>query len=417
LDLLGAGLSIVFALGTKKPAFLAVPIFGIIVLFWLISKLKNKKIVTWVYVSLVVILIVSVFLCGQYLIHNGGELAGVPLIYGSNVSNNEIIEKIQYNFPRFLYQFIGIDGLPRFIQNELIPIKANLFQKIFVPPSIDLQKDVYLQTGFNDTERFIYDSSLILNEDSSWFGPLIFLLIPIAFVISLFSTQLIRRKYTIIIFILFFSYFIMVILQRTGWDPYQGRYFMIPVLPAIPFVSIILPNRKTLKTLFILFIVPFSLFLSFNTFFTNHSKPLINQGSFWRLESSIPENTKFRSNVKNYLVPKIEKVAEAALNRQLIYDCPYLDQIYYSDLGFLLNVKFLKSLIPEKESIYLNTMRSALDYGLFGKNMDRKLIWVNEIGDVPSGYFITNSDAQITLSKDVELLGDNGMYKVYFAKN
>jgi len=109
------------------------------------------------------------------------------LVYDNKISSNEVIQKTKYNAPRFVYQFIGLDGLPRVIQNTLYPIKANLFQKIFVPSRLNLQKEVYLQPGYNENEKFIYTAPLILSEESAWFGPVGFLLIPLALILAFFS--------------------------------------------------------------------------------------------------------------------------------------------------------------------------------------------------------------------------------------
>ncbi|MHB8136392.1 MAG: glycosyltransferase family 39 protein, partial [Anaerolineaceae bacterium] len=416
LDLVGAGLALLLALGTKKAAFLSIPILGIFIMFWLIGRLKNKKIIPWVTFSVTTLLITGMFVFGHLIIRQGGALAGVPLIYDSQVSTSGITEKVRYNFPRYLYQLIGLDGLPRVLQNDLIPIKAELFQKVIVPSSINLQGDLFLQPGFNDTEKFLYNSPIILNEDSSWFGPLGFLILPISIIISLFSKQKNRKTYSIFVSVFFITFFLMVIIQRPGWDPYQGRYFILPILPMIPLVSILIPDKRIWKIVILIIIIPLSLFLSVNTFLANNSKPIINQGTFWRLEMSIPENTPFRRTIKNYIIPSIESIAEAAVNRRLIYDCPYWDQVYYSDYGYLLTITFFNSLIPDKATVFISTQPSALDYGLFGKNKDRILIHVNEISEVSMGYFIINSESQLSITNNVKLLGDNGMYKVYFIK-
>ena len=413
IDLVMAFLAIILALGTKKAAFLAIPIFGILIISWLIGRLKYKKIIPWVTGSAVLIIIAGFILVGQVILRQGGALAGVPLIYDNQVSTIKITEKVQYNFPRFLYQLIGLDGLPRFFQNDLIPIKAELFQKIIIPSSVELQKDIYLQPGFNDTEKFLYEAPLILNEDGAWFGPLAFLLIPSSIFFSLFSKHKYRKKYAILTSFFFVMYFLMVIIQRPGWDPYQGRYFILPILPMIPMVSILIPDKRFWKTMILIIIIPLSLFLSVNTFLANNSKPIINQGTFWRLEMSIPENTTFRRTMKNYLVPSIEKVAEAALNRRLIYDCPYWNQVYYSDFGYFEMITFIDPLISNHSTVYTNIRPSALDYGLFGKDKDRKLVRVEDISNASTGYFITKSNAQIPFSKNIELLGYNDMFKVY----
>lgn len=417
LDLLAAGLAFVFALGSKKAAFLAIPAFGLFMVFWLITKIKNKKIVPWLIGLTVVLLIAAILLVGQVIVRQGGVVAGVPLIYDSQISNGQILEKFQYNSPRFLYQFIGLDGLPRGLQHSLIPIKAELFQKSLIPSSLDLQREVFLQPGFDEVEKFSYTAPLILSEESAWFGPIGFLLVIIALIISLFSRQKSRRIYASFGVVLFLSFFVMVIIQRPGWDPYQGRYFILPVLPLVPLVSILFPSKKIWRTLFFVFLLPVCLFLSFNTFFTNNSRPVITAGTFWGFQYqhilTLPENNKYERYFKNKMTTAFDQIAITALDRPTIYQCSYWNQVYYSGFRLLGHIQFIDPLIPDGATIYLNIPSTALDYGLFGKYKDRKLIRVEDVTQVPSGYFITKSTSHLAFKKDMTLLGDDGTYQIY----
>lgn len=420
-DLIAAILLLLFALGTKKAAFLALPTFGIFFLFWLITKLKNKKLIPWVSISAAIILVSVIIIVGQVIIRQGGVLAGVPLIYDSQVSGSEIKEKFQYNTPRFIYQFIGLDGLPRVLQQSLIPIKANLFQKRLIPSTLDLQNDAFLQPGFDQVEEFNYLTPLILSEESAWFGPVGFLLIPLALVFAFFSKQKNRRLYATFGLVLFLSFFIMVIIQRPGWDPYQGRYFIMPVLPLIPLVSMLLPSGRIWRSILIVLILPVCLFLSFNTFFANNSRPVITAGPIWQFQYqhilTLPENNKYERYFKNNMITSFDKIATAALDRRPIYQCSYWDQVYYSGFRLLGNIQFIDPLIPDGATVYLDFPSTALDYGLFGKNKDRVLVRVGDISQVKSGYYLTKSTSPATQINDMTLLGDNGVYKVYLIKD
>lgn len=420
-DLFIAGLAFVFALGTKKAAFLAIPIFGVLILFWLISRLKNKKVIPWVTGSAALLIIVSFILVGQLILRQGGVFAGVPLIYGTQVSTNEITEKFRYNTSRFLYQFIGLDGLPRVVQNTLIPIKADMFQNILIPSTLDLQRDVFLQPGFDEVEIFSYSALLILSEEGAWFGPIGFLLIPIAVIITFFSRQKNPRIYAAFVLILFLSFFIMVIIQRPGWDPYQGRYFILPVLPLIPLISMILPTNKVYRTLIIIVILPVCLFLSLNTFFTNNSRPVVTAGSIWGFQYqhilTLPENNKYERYVKSKFTTSFDHIANSALDRRTIYQCTYWEQVYFSGFRMLGNILFIDSLVPDGATLYLDIPSTSLDYGLFGMNKDRTLLRVEDISQVQSGYYLTQSQSVYTPQKNLTLLGDNGSYKIYLIKS
>jgi hypothetical protein len=418
-DLFAACLAFVFALGTKKAAFLAIPVFLVVLLFWLIGRLKNKKIVPWLTVSSAVVIVAGIILVGQLIIRQGGRVVGVQLIYDNQISTSKLTEKFQYNTPRFLYQLIGLDGLPRVLQNSLIPIKAELFQKA-IPSTLDLQAKVYLQPGFDQVEEFNYIAPLILSEESAWFGPVGFLLIPVSFVLALFSKQKNRKIYALFGLGLFLSFFILVIIQRPGWDPYQGRYFILLILPLIPLVSMLFPTKIMWRALLIVFILPLCLFLSFNTFFTNNSRPIITAGSIWGFQYqhilTLPENNKYQLFFKNKMTTIFDHIATAALDRRSIYDCTYWEQVYYSGFRMLGNIQFIDSLVPDGATLYLDIPSTSLDYGLFGRNKDRILLRVDDISQVSSGYYLTASTAAVTLNKDSELLGENGTYKIYLIK-
>jgi hypothetical protein len=417
LDLIFAGFALFFALGTKKAAFLAIPVFFVWIVFWLISRLKNKRLIPWGIGSTMVILVSVFILVGHSVIRQGGTIAGVQIIFDKTLSEGGVIEKYKYNAPRFLYQLIGLDGLPRILQNSLIQVKAKYFQKTLVPSSLDLEKKVFLQPGFDQVEEFNYREPLILSEESAWFGPIGVLLIPAAILSSLFSKQRNRRIYGVFSFTLFLSFFIMVIIQRPGWDPYQGRYFILPVLPMVPLVSMLIPSKRIWRAIMITFFLPICLFLSFNTYFANNSRPVITAGTIWGFQYqyilNLPENNKYELYIKNKLITSTDQIATAALDRPTIYQSSYWEQVYYSGYRMLQNIQFVDSLVPDGVTLYIDFPSSAFDYGLFGKNKDRELIRVNNASQVSSGYYLTKTDIEVNCSSDADLLGDNGLYKIY----
>lgn len=419
-DLIAAGLSLVFALGTKKAAFLALPAIGIFILFWLISRIKRKKIVPWLMGGVAFGLLVFIFAVGNIILRHGGTFAGIPIIFDNQVSNGNVLEKVKYNAPRYLYQFIGLDGLPRVLQNSLNPVKADLFENGLITSSLDLQQEVFLQPGFDEIEKFSYSAPIILSEESAWFGPMGFLLLPIVSILALFSKQKGRRVYAGFGLLLFFSFFLMVIIQRPGWDPYQGRYFILPVLPLVPLVSIMFSSQKIWRTILMALVVSSCLFIAMNTFLTNNSRPIITAGSIWRFQYqhvlTLPENNKYQLYFKNKMITALDQIANAALDRRPIFDCTYWERVYYSGFRLLSNIQFIDPLVPNGATLYLNLPSTALDYGMFGKNKDRTLIRVEEIEQVASGYYLTSSETPITSVKAYSLLGDNGTYKIYLIK-
>ncbi len=209
----------------------------------------------------------------------------------------------------------------------------------------------------------------------------------------------------------------MVIIQRPGWDPYQGRYFILPVLPLVPLVSMLIPSKRIWRAIMITFFLPICLFLSFNTFFANNSRPVITAGTIWGFQYqyilNLPENNKYELYIKNKLITSTDQIATAALDRPTIYQSSYWEQVYYSGYRMLQNIQFVDSLVPDGVTLYIDFPSSAFDYGLFGKNKDRFLVRVDDVNQITSGYFVTLSSTKINLNKGISLLGNNGTVKVY----
>ena len=416
LDLIAAILAFVLALASKRGALLALPFIVIFLIF--LSLMKNKKIVPWVAGSITILFITIAITLFITINKNNTTLAGISLLPNDSSSIHQITEKAKYNFPRYLFQFIGLDGLPRVIQHSWISSKAGLFSNLFSTMNLNLEEELYLQPGYDEKEKFNYTSPLVLNEDSSWFGPLCFLLLPLALILSLFSSKKDRRNHALLGILFFLYYTILVFLQRPGWDPFQGRYFLLAILPLVPSVSILLPRNRYLRIIIVLIILPISLFLSVNTLLVNNSKPIITASSLWSFQSKIilplPDNNKYQLFIKNKLTSNFDKISEHALGRRTIYASQYWEQVYYSSFGFFKNITFIDPLIPEGEKIFLDINSTSLDYGLFGKEKNRILIRGVDLSQITSGYYITQSTTNIEMNNSYVLLGDNGEYKIFY---
>jgi len=210
--------SLLLSITTKRGAYLALPVLGVTLLVLLVRRMRHKKWFPWLFGSIFFLIVIFGFLIYNYASQHNGTIADIPLIPNQNDSINHFYQKASYNSARFLYQFIGLDGLPRFLQNELIPGKTQLFTNL-LPKGMDLNQQIYLQPGYDTSEIFGYSAPLILSVECAWFGPLAFLLLPLALFISLFSKQKVRRRYAVVVLALFVLFFILVLFQRPGWDP------------------------------------------------------------------------------------------------------------------------------------------------------------------------------------------------------
>ncbi len=417
LNIAAAIVAFMLALATKRAGFLAIPVFGLFFVFWLISRIRNKKIVAWLTGLFILVLLAGGLVVGNALFRHGGELGGFDLMADQTTTLDTLGEKVKYNAPRYLFQFFGLDGLPRVTMNSLTQMKADLFKGIFDPINIDLEKEVYLQPGYDEPEKFNYSATILVSEESSWFGPFGFTLIPLALILNFFSKEKARRWYAFFTLVLFLSFFALVIIQRPGWDPYQGRYFLVAVLPLVPMISMLFPTQRTFRLILMILIIPISLFLSFNTFAANNSKPVVTAGTLWSYQYqhilTLPENNKVERFFKSKLTSFSDEIFSSTLDRPTIYKSPYWEQVYYSSFDRLVDIRFIDPLVPQGETIYINATFSALDFGLFGEKKDRHVFHVQDVSEVESGYYITTLPSTIVPDERFQLLGENTSYQVF----
>ena len=118
LDLIAAILAFVLALASKRGALLALPFIVIFLIFLSLMKIKNKKIIPWVAGSITILFITIAIALFITINKNNTTLAGISLLPKNYSSIQQITEKAKYNLPRYLYQFIGLDGLPRVTQHS-----------------------------------------------------------------------------------------------------------------------------------------------------------------------------------------------------------------------------------------------------------------------------------------------------------
>jgi len=408
---------IILALGTKQTSFFILPIACLVTLFLLI---KNKSLIKFLKYSWLIIVLAFVFSSYQYIlniVHTGSLFGLDSLLNEKYTSMSQVTHKTVYVIPRFTYQFVSLDGLPRSIQTPLTQYKENIFKGILEPVGIDLESKLFLQTGFDQEESFQYNTLPKLSEDTAWFGPFAFLLIPLATVFSLFSKNKTRSTYAILCFINSLLYLLLILIQRPGWDPYQGRYFILSVIPFVPMVSMMLPKNKIFNGIAIGIILPVSLLLVFNTLLINDSKPIITSRTqndiINNTISPLPEKNDFQIFIKKSLL-KIAYPTAYSSKLVNIYEATYYDQLFFSSRYSSKDIQFVNQYIPEGESISTMIFRNPLEYALFGKNRSRLLNPIADIRDAWPGYFLTSNGLNITPTSEMQLIAKNDSYSIYF---
>jgi hypothetical protein len=175
--------------------------------------------------------------------------------------------------------------------------------------------------------------------------------------------------------------------QRPGWDPYQGRYFILAVVPLAPLFGVLIPRRGFGKWVIPLVLSFITIIISFNTLLTNDSKPIFTSRSVAYLQNKVilplPENNKFKIVGKTYLVKLTNGLLWRLPQREPIIGLAYYDQLFYSDTDIIPVIEMIQDEIPADEPIYLMMNRDPLEYALFGINRTRKLFPVKSGDDVP----------------------------------
>jgi 4-amino-4-deoxy-L-arabinose transferase-like glycosyltransferase len=410
-------LSLLIALGTKQTAFFILPAACLVTLLVLV---KDKGVTKFFRYSWLLLVLAILFSSYQYILNivQTGSVFGLDSVLNEKYpSISRISDKATYLIPRFTYQFMGVEGLPRSIQPTLTHIKENIFTAILQPSGLNLEKKVFLQSGYDENESFQYQAIARLSEDTAWFGPFAILFIPLSTILSFFSKNNLRRNYAIICFINSIFYLFLVIIQRPGWDPYQGRYFILSLFPFIPLVSMLLSKKVIFRGIVIGIFLPISLLLIINTILLNDSKPIITARTqndiINNFINPLPENSGIQKFLKKTLL-KLTYPTPYSSQLVNIYEATYYDRLFFSSLYSVKDIEFVNKILPEGEPLSILITRSPIEYALFGKNRSRIVNPIAEISDARQGYVLVSNSLALSPPSNMKLLGKNSSYSIYF---
>ena len=410
-------LSILLAIGTKQSAYITLPLSFLLIFYLLIRKKCVKRFFLRSWLLIVLTFAFASFQFIQNMIQTNSLIGMNWKPTEQYTTFEQLQQKIIYVIPRYIYQFIGIEGLPRSITPAVMQYKADFFKAILNPLELDLEKKIFLQPGFDLMETFQYNSYPLLSEDTAWFGPMAFLLIPLAVILTFFSKNKLRRNYCLFSFVYSVIYFCLVFLQRPGWDPYQGRYFILGLYPLIPIVSILIPKQKILQKIISTVLITCSVVLIFNTLLKNDTKPIItakSQNDFIHQKiDPLPESTFLQFFIKKTLY-KITYPSGFENLRRYIYGQKYYDQLFYTNNISVKDIEFVNNIIPDGTPIIVMIQNNPLEYALFGINRSRSLYPIIDLDEASPGYFIVSNVIEITLTPNMRLIETNGNFSIYF---
>ena len=336
------GLAIGLSIGTNYSVGGYLPGLAIIfVVYWLVFKKVNfRELVT---------LGISSFL-GFFLLSSPIYISNViafesPLgpdaleMTSQSITLEDVnqLEHIGLMSGRWAYQIIDFQGIPEPYLGKLMQIKAVIPQRIAESTGFSLEKN----SSLLNQHVFKYEEHIPFSEDSSWFG---LVGVFVFFVVSIYVlVATIKNKHPLMIFtsIFFLTVPIAFSFLRSGWTPYDGRYFItLFAMLSLGLASLLDRLPKLVSHLFIYAITILSIATLFLSIYQNPAKSFWGYRAFWKIH-------------------RFDSIsAQSYDTKEMIY---LVDQTVPEDgvLG-----------IATTETIYY-------EYGLFGENFTRKIVPIN----------------------------------------
>jgi 4-amino-4-deoxy-L-arabinose transferase-like glycosyltransferase len=413
--LIGA-LALALALGVKQTAFMVLPAILLLLVFFAFREKMLKAVLKFVLALTIFSTVFSSFKYVQNVMTFGSFFGTSDLISGQEFSIGGLLDKARYNVPRYLFNFFSTDGLPEVISSRLLEQKGNVFSAATGKIGLDLEKEIFLAPGYDPTERFLYNYQPDLVEDTSWFGVLSSLLILISIVVVFCQKDKRRSGYLLFSLIFFASYFAAILLQRPGWDPYQGRYFILSLFPFFPLLGVYVPERRFWRGLVVTAILGIWTLMMFTILLMNGSKPIITAGSVTHWQNTVlkmPQNNAFEVIKKNSLLKVSEVMIRVSAQKAAIFDEDYYGQLFYSASSRKKSIELVNQIIPSDQPIYLLTYRDPLEYALFGKNQTRNLYPLSAADEVPNGAYLLVDLDDPREFPGFTLLGETNLIRLY----
>jgi len=337
-----AGLAIGLSIGTNYSVAGYLPGLALMfLLYWLVFKqVTFKEIITLGVTSLLAFLIFSSAVYISNYVHFGSFLGPDALEMTSQASSLEDINKLEHvglMSGRWAYQIVDFQGVPEPYLRRLMQMKAAIPEWIAETTGLSLERN---KSQLNQ-HIFQYGEHIPFSEDSSWFGLVggfVFFVVSIYVLVVTFKT-----KHPLMIFTSLFLVTAPISFSfvRSGWTPYDGRYFIALFAMLSLGLAVLLNNLpKAFSSILIYTITFLSIATLLLSIYQNPAKSIWGYKAFWKIH-------------------RFDSIsAQAYDTKEMIY---LVDQTVPEDgvLG-----------IATTETIYY-------EYGLFGENFTRKIVPIN----------------------------------------
>ena len=288
-EMLLSALALGLSIGTKQTIFLILPALFLIFIILLLKSSKPARILLWQWVAAVCI---SFLIFGSY-IYLQNLLAyknpfGPAQVVSDTVRNDETgfwhngvlkLSRVAYqslDLTEIPYRDYGEESRSMWLYNQAASIKAKLGAGFFDLIGLDLETADGVENY--PKNKFTYLPPLQIQEDITWFGPLMFLLIP-ALLGGLIRAIRSKDLLSIGLVFIWLSLFVSLNFFKSGWTPNQSRYYVLSVTCTMPLTAILWHEGK--KKIFNYLVLFFALVFMVFTILMNFSKPLIGSRSIW----------------------------------------------------------------------------------------------------------------------------------------
>jgi 4-amino-4-deoxy-L-arabinose transferase-like glycosyltransferase len=361
-SLVFSAVGIALALGTKQTIVFLLPgLAAAIVIFLAMQKpAAGRRIFLWASTLAAGFLLVGSYMYFQnFSIYR--DFFGPPNTTSGMFAQSQKLgglKGVLLNSTRFSYQAADPSGLPGELPGYIQKFKSKVSEYAGLKEA--------LESEIGTTRVFESRSLPALHEDSTWFGLVGFLLlIPFIFIETWHGIRR-RDPYRLAIASMAISFCVCLVLFRPGWDPYQGRYFTVPV--TITAACMAFFYRETRGRKFWLWVVGVvSLIIMTTSLMGNQSKPLIGNRAIWSLD--------------RYSMQSVSN--------------PRDSQVY----------RGLERFLPSGASIGYSSSPSGAVYALFGQDLTRKLIYVAGKQNITDAEFIRSLEIEYFFVRNDSMVG------------
>jgi len=328
-----SGIALGLAVGTKATIFFVLPGLAIAVGIngLLNGKLVFRKLIYW---SLFCIL--GIGLLGAFTFVQNQSYYGNPFsvsAWTSSITSSgphvSWLARGTTNLIIYFSQLVDFAGVPESVAHPFLVFKAGLLEWLLLDSGLPFHSPkVY------SISRMLMPSSII-HEDTTWFGPLSFLLLIPSTIIQLFR-GIQKKDFFRLTLVIVGIGFVFILSFWFGWSPYRGRYFVLAVSILAPLMAMIYQPVEKKRLLFGLATFV-ALWIMVSTVLLNDSKPLIGSKAIWGMDSN---SHRMSNNQK--MVPVLEMVeknvpSEAVMGTRLGVD--HWDYILFGE-------KFGRIIVP-----------------------------------------------------------------------